>query len=116
MIYGLIQEYQPPASAILITNIVLILVIDFFKGIVLGRRKIVEKMDGTWTTRHDRQYIILWLFFGVKLVGTEVLRWITNVEIPIWHTILYFSFYYPWRTFNVFQANPQMRRDILAHH
>ncbi len=117
MIYGLIQAYQPPASAVLIINMLLILVIGFFKGIVLGRKKIVEKANGTWTIRHDWQYIALWLlFFGAKLAGTGILRWITNVEMPMWHIVLYFSFYYPWRTFNVFRSNPQMRREVLAHH
>ncbi len=115
MFYGLVKEYNGIHSTIAIINILIVLLIGFVKGIYLGRRKIVEKIDEVWYMHHDGKYIIAWvIFFAVKLICTSVLKMVSGVEIPLWHMILYFCFYYPWRTINVFIANPDMRQEVLA--
>ncbi|MDO4554089.1 MAG: hypothetical protein Q4B70_02950 [Lachnospiraceae bacterium] len=114
MIWGLVKEYNGIHSTAEVIDICIILSIGFVKGIYLGRRKIVEQVDGAWYMHHDGRYIIVWfLFFAVKIVAGQILKQVTGVDIPLWHIILYFAFYYPWRTVNVFIANPEMRRDVL---
>lgn len=114
MLYGLVKEFDGIGGTAAIINIFIVLLIGFIKGIYLGRKKIVEKIDETWYMHHDGAYIIAWiLFFVIKLVLTMVLKIVSGAEIPLWHMILYFCFYYPWRTINVFIANPEMRREVL---
>lgn len=116
MLYGLIKEYNGIQSRMAVVNIIIVLFIGFVKGIYLGRRKIVEKIDGVWYMHHNRKYIVAWiLFFAIKLICTCVLKAISGTEIPLWHMILYFCFYYPWRTVNVFIANPKMRQELLEN-
>lgn len=93
-------------------NIVLGLAVGFVKGIVLGCRKIVRKVDGLWRMRHDGRYIVIWVaFFAAKILLTQLLA---DASFPAWHMILYFCFYYPWRTVNVFVRNPEMRKEVLS--
>ena len=74
----------------------------------------MEYIDDRWYMRHDKKYILVWvLFFAVKLLITQILKLITGSAMPFWHMILYFCFYYPWRTINVFIANPDMRKAVL---
>lgn len=64
--------------------------------------------------RHDGKYIILRVaFFALKVALTQILKAATDSQFPAWHMILYFCFYYPWRTVNVFINNPEMRREVL---
>lgn len=115
MIYGVITQFSAIHTLAEILNISFILLIGFIKGIYLGRKKIVEKNDGTWYVHHNGKYIIAWvIFFAIKLVITQILKMVLSADIPFWHTILYFSFYYPWRTINIFIANPDMRREVLS--
>lgn len=101
-------------SFIEIIDICLILLIGFIKGIYLGKRKVVEYIDDRWYMRHDKKYILVWvLFFAVKLLIAQILKLITGLAVPFWHMILYFCFYYPWRTINVFITNPDMRKAVL---
>ncbi len=114
MFYGLLKEYDGIHSAIEVIDICLILLIGFVKGIYLGKRKIVEYIDDRWYMRHDKKYILAWvLFFAVKLLIAQILKLVTGSAMPFWHMILYFCFYYPWRTINVFIANPDMRKAVL---
>lgn len=39
---------------------------------------------------------------------------LADASFPAWHMILYFCFYYPWRTVNVFVRNPEMRKEVLS--
>lgn len=115
MFYGLIKEYNGIQSIAAAVNIIIVLFIGFVKGIYLGHRKIVEKIDGIWYLHHNGKYIVAWiLFFTVKLICTSVLKIVSGTEIPLWHMILYFCFYYPWRTANVFIANPEMKQEVLG--
>lgn len=117
MIYGVIHEFTGINSVAEVINICMILTVGLIKGIVLGKQKITEKSDGTWYIYHNKKYIILWVsFFAVKIILTQILKLATDSEIPMWHMILYFSFYYPWRTFNVFYNNPEMRKEVLSKH
>lgn len=114
MIYGLIKECNGIGGMAELINIPAILIIGFMKGIYLGHKKIVEKTDGVWYIHHDKKYIAAWFaFFIIKLAFTQILKTISGADIPLWHMILYFCFYYPWRTINIFIANPKMRREIL---
>lgn len=62
---------------------------------------------------HDGKYIILWVtFFAVKIAATQLLKTATDSQFPMWHMILYFCFYYPWRTINVFRNNPEMSKEV----
>lgn len=115
MIYGVVHEFTDVSSTAEAVNICIVLSVGAIKGIVLGKRKIVEKADGVWYMHHDKAYILLWVtFFAVKLLLTQVLGVIANTQFPMWHMILYFCFYYPWRTVNVFRNNPEMRKDVLS--
>ncbi len=110
----LLKEYDGIHSAIEVIDICLILLIGFVKGIYLGKRKIVEYIDDRWYMRHDKKYILVWvLFFAVKLLIAQILKLVTGSAMPFWHMILYLCFYYPWRTINVFIANPDMRKAVL---
>lgn len=114
MIYGLIRECNGIGSTAELINISVILLIGLIKGIYLGRQKIVEKADGVWYMYHNKKYIVAWVvFFILKLAFTQILKTVSGANIPLWHMILYFCFYYPWRTVNVFIANPEMRREVL---
>lgn len=114
MIYGLIKEYNGIHSSITVIDIIFVLLIGFIKGIYLGRRKIVERIDGIWYIHHNGNYIVAWiLFFAAKLAFTKILTIVSGMEMPLWHMILYFCFYYPWRTANIFIANPEMRQEVL---
>lgn len=116
MVYGLIKKFDGIQSMTAVVNIIIVLFIGFVKGIYLGRQKIIEKIDGIWYMHHNGKYIVAWvLFFAVKLVCTSILKMVSGAEIPLWHMILYFCFYYPWRTVNVFIANPEMRQEILEN-
>lgn len=114
LIYGMIKQFNGIHSVAEVINICGILAIGLIKGIYLGRKKIVEKVDGSWYIHHDGKYVAAWvLFFVFKLIFTQVLSAVSGVEIPLWHMILYFTFYYPWRTANIFIHNPDMRKDVL---
>lgn len=115
MIYGLISQCNGIHSFAEILNIIIILMVGFIKGIILGRKKIVEKKNNIWYVHHNWKYIIIWvIFFTTKLTLTQILKISLNAEIPFWHTILYFCFYYPWRTINIFISNPDMRHEVLS--
>lgn len=115
MIYGAAHEFTGIHTAAELANIMIVLSVGFVKGIVLGKRKLTECVGGTWYMRHDGKYIILWAaFFGLKLLLTQALTIATGSQFPMWHMILYFCFYYPWRTVNVFRNNPEMRKAVLA--
>lgn len=117
MLYGLAKEFDGIDSAAAVIDIGIVLLVGFIKGIYLGRRKLVEKIDGTWYMRHNGRYIVAWvLFFAVKIACTAAVKAISGAQMPLWHMILYFCFYYPWRTANVFIANPEMRREVLTKH
>lgn len=117
MILGVVQGYTGVHGWPEVVNIAVILAIGLIKGIILGRRKIVEKIDGVWYMHHDGKYIIIWVaFFALKVVSTTVLQVTTGSHFPAWHMILYFCFYYPWRTVNVFIHNPQMRKEVLGNY
>lgn len=115
MLYGVIREFTGVHTAAELIDLILVLAVGFFKGIVLGRRKFVEKIDGIWYMHHDGKYILLWLaFFGVKLLLTQLLKLTTGAQFPLWHMIVYFCFYYPWRTIQVFLRHPDMRKEIFS--
>lgn len=115
LLYGTIKEFNGIHSAAEIVNISIILAIGLIKGIVLGKRKITQKINGIWYIHHDKTYIILWIaFFGFKVLLSQILVILTGTPMPPWHILLYFCFYYPWRTFNVFKNNPTMCHDILG--
>lgn len=115
MIYGVIHEFTGISCYAEAINIGIILAIGFIKGIVLGKRKIIEKVDGCWYMYHDKKYIVIWIaFFVLKIILTQILKTVTAVKYPMWHMILYFAFYYPWRTINVFLNNKEMKNDILV--
>lgn len=115
LIYGLVKEYTGVHSTAEIINIVGILFIGFIKGIYLGHKKIVEKENDVWYIHHDGKYILIWIaFFALKVIFTQGLKMGMQAEIPLWHMILYISFYYPWRTINIFWANPNMRKEVLG--
>lgn len=117
LLYGTLKEFNGIHSTAEIVNINIILTIGLIKGIVLGKRKITEKINGIWYIHHDKTYIILWIaFFGLKILLTQMLVIFAHAQIPPWHILLYFSFYYPWRTINVFKNNPTMCHDIFSHH
>lgn len=113
MIYGAIHEFTGIHTVAEVCNIGIVLAVGFVKGIVLGKQKIAEKIEGTWYICHDGKYICLWVvFFAVKILLTRLLTRIADVQFPLWHMILYFCFYYPWRTVNVFCHHPAMWRDV----
>lgn len=115
MIYGVIHEFTGIGSIADYLNIFIVISVAFVKGIVLGKRKRLEKSGENWYMYHDGKYIVLWvIFFVLKTVLTNVLKHFANVQFPLWHTILYFFFYYPWRTANVFYSNPKMRKELLS--
>lgn len=114
MIYGIISEFNGIHSIAEIINISIVLSVGFIKGIILGRHKIVEKSDHIWYMRHNLKYVGIWvLFFCIKTILSHILKICANTTFPMWHMILYFTFYYPWRTINVFLHNPQMAKEIL---
>lgn len=115
MVYGVIHEYTGIHTGAEIADISIILGIGLIKGVVLGRMKVVEKIDDVWYMHHTGKYIVLWvIFFGIKLLATRLLSYYSGVTMPWWHLILYFAFYYPWRTTNVFIHNPEMRKEVLS--
>lgn len=115
LIYGVVEEFTGVRSAAEAANIGIVLAVGFVKGIVLGRRKIVRKVDGLWRMRHDGRYIVIWVaFFAAKLALTQALGLLSGASFPAWHIILYFCFYYPWRTVNVFVCNPEMQKEVLS--
>lgn len=117
MVYGVVREFSGLRTVAEMVNVCIVLAVGFAKGIVLGKRKVVEKVDGKWYMRHDKKYINLWVaFFAVKILLTQLLTFITQAEFPLWHMILYFCFYYPWRTVNVFYRHPTMRREVLGRY
>lgn len=117
LLYGVVNTFTGIHTIAEILDLGIVLMIGFIKGIVLGRRKVVEKIDGTWYMRHDGRYILLWVaFFAGKVLLTQVLQLVTHTQFPMWHMILYFCFYYPWRTIHVFQHHPEMRKETLARH
>ncbi len=114
MIYGTVKEFTGIGSRVEVYNIILILLIGLIKGVILGRKKIAEKIDHVWYIHHDWKYIVIWIcFYALKSILSYVLKTAYDTSFPTWHMILYFAFYYPWRTFNIFWNNPEMRKDIL---
>ncbi len=114
ILWGVISQFNGVHSKAEVINICMILLIGLVKGIWLGRKKVVEKIDGVWYLHHTWSYILIWvIFFAVKTVLSRILTYTTGVSMPLWHMILYFAFYYPWRTINVFIANPEMRKEVL---
>lgn len=114
MLYGIVQAYDGIPSTAALIDIAVLLSIGFVKGICLGKRKIVEKTDAIWYMHHTYHYIVLWiLFFAGKVILTQYIEFISGETMPLWHILLYFSFYYPWRIINVFIRNPQMRKEVL---
>ncbi|NLZ47589.1 MAG: hypothetical protein GX895_02170 [Clostridiales bacterium] len=114
MIFEVLKNYNGIHSYAEVINVCIILVIAITKGVILGRKKVVEKVDDIWYMHHDRKYIAIWLLFVIKLGTTQLLRLATKVNIPTWNMFLYFCIYYPWRTINIFIANSEMRKDIFS--
>lgn len=63
MVYDTIHEFNGIHTTTEYINIGIVLTVGFIKGIVLGKRKIVEKANGIWYMHHDMRYIGLWGYF-----------------------------------------------------
>lgn len=110
MVYGVIDLFDGFSGTASIINFALMTAIALFKGVFMGKRKIVECGDGKYTIRHDKTYIIWWvIFFVLKMIFTKVVKGIFIGEVAIWQTVYYLTLYYIVRTITVFVVNPEIR-------
>ncbi len=113
MIYGVIDLFDGFSGKASIINFALMTAIALFKGVFMGKRKIVECEDDKYTIRHDKIYIIWWgIFFVAKMILTKLTKGVFDGETELWQTVYYLTLYYIIRTITVYIENPQ----ICKHH
>lgn len=77
-----------PTSWVMLAIAIAIAVVQ---GILLGKTKILEEINGTWCVRHDRIYLIVWFaFYGLKVVLTALVVMLWQGEFHLWFGVFYF--------------------------
>lgn len=89
--------------------------IAVMQGLLLGRSKIVEEVDGQWCVRHDRRYLIIWFsFYGLKIALTALVVVLCRGEFHLWFGIFYFLVFSSLRSALVWAKYRRALRGRLA--
>lgn len=113
LFWALTETYDGIKSLIEIIDLIIIIVISIIKGLYLGHKKHIEKIDNTYYIWHDFSYVTIWfLFFVGKIFITSCLKYFTGATIPLWHMVFYFCIYFTLRSIVVVYLHPKAFQKI----
>lgn len=93
------------------TILAIAVAIAVVQGTLLGRSKIVKKINGVWCVRHDKTYLVIWfVFYGIKIALTALVVVLWGGEFHLWLGVFYFFVFSSLRSAIVYG---RYRRDTV---
>lgn len=111
MLYGVIELFDGYHGDASWVNFIFVTLLAVGKGIFMGKKKMVEYIDGKYYIHHDKKYIIWWaILFVAKLIVSNIFKTVFEGDVTLWQTVYYLALYYVARTVAVYAFNPCLYR------